>query len=93
MRRSLPQRTCIACRSTAVKRELVRVVRTPQGRVELDLTGKRAGRGAYVCRRPECWEAALKRDRLASALKTKMAAEDRQALVAFAASLKEETAV
>lgn len=86
-RRPPPQRTCIACRSTTGKRDLVRVVRTPSGAVELDLSGKKAGRGAYLHRRPECWEAGLKRDRIAGALKTTLAKEDRQRLAEFAQSL------
>jgi predicted RNA-binding protein YlxR (DUF448 family) len=88
-RRQPPQRTCIACRSTIGKRELLRVVRTPSGGVELDLTGKKSGRGAYICRRAECWEAALKKDRLGSALKTQLSQEDRARLQAFAESLKD----
>ena len=87
--RPLPQRTCIACRSTTGKRELIRVVRTPAGAVEVDLTGKKAGRGAYLCQRAECWEAALKRDRLAAALKTKLSSEDRQRLVDFFNAMKQ----
>ena len=91
--RRIPQRTCIACRTTSGKRELVRIVRTPAESVEIDLTGKKAGRGAYVCRRPECWEAALRKDRLASALKTTIGAEDRVRLKEFAAAIKETAAV
>ena len=86
--RKTPQRTCIACRSTTGKRELVRIVRTPQGSVELDLTGKKSGRGAYLCRSADCWEAGLKKDRLAHALKTTIGNEDRQRLAEFAAGLK-----
>ena len=84
-----PTRTCIACRASAGKRELVRVVRTPQGSVELDLSGKKPGRGAYLCRRVECWQAALKKDRLAAALKTTISAEDRDRLSQFAESLRD----
>jgi predicted RNA-binding protein YlxR (DUF448 family) len=60
----------------------------PQGSVELDLTGKKAGRGAYLCRDIECWEAGLKKDRLASALKTTLSNDDRRRLQAFAESLR-----
>lgn len=91
--RKVPQRTCIACRSTTGKRELVRVVRSLEGTVEVDLTGKKAGRGAYLCRRPECWEAGLKKDRLANALKTTLSKEDRQRLSEFAESLEHSAAV
>jgi hypothetical protein len=86
-RRPPPQRTCIACRSTTVKRELVRIVRTPQGTVELDLTAKKAGRGAYLHHSAECWQAGLKKDRLANALKTTISNEDRKRLAEFAAGL------
>ena len=85
----LPQRTCVACRSTTGKRELVRIVRTPAGAVEVDPTGKRPGRGAYICRQVECWEAALKKDRLGSALRKKLTAEDRKELADFARTLPE----
>ncbi len=88
-----PQRTCIACRSTSGKRDLVRIVRTPAGAVEVDLTGKKSGRGAYLCRCVECWEAGLKRDRLATALKTKLTPEDREHLNAFLRSLREAAVV
>ena len=87
-----PQRTCIACRSTTEKRELIRVVRSPDG-VEIDLTGKKAGRGAYICRAPDCWEAALKKGRLDAALKTKVSPADRKRLEEFAAGLRAAIAV
>jgi predicted RNA-binding protein YlxR (DUF448 family) len=87
-RRPTPQRTCIACRSTTGKRELVRIVRTPAGAVELDATGKKAGRGAYLCRSAGCWETGLKKERLSNALKTTISNEDRQRLAEFAAGLK-----
>ncbi|HEU4752192.1 MAG TPA: YlxR family protein [Armatimonadota bacterium] len=60
MRRS-PQRSCIGCRVVRDKRELVRVVHTPDGRFVLDTTGKIAGRGAYVCPSPACLALAVKR--------------------------------
>jgi predicted RNA-binding protein YlxR (DUF448 family) len=83
----VPQRTCIACRSTSAKREFVRLVRTPDGHVEVDPTGKKAGRGAYLCSRASCWELALKKDRLSVALKTKLTADDAASLRMFAAGL------
>ncbi|MGC8488435.1 MAG: RNase P modulator RnpM [Clostridia bacterium] len=58
--RKIPQRTCVACGTTRDKRDLVRVVRTPDGALALDATGKRSGRGAYVCRDPQCVERGLK---------------------------------
>ena len=78
--RHVPQRTCIACRSTEAKRGLVRVVRTPAGRVELDLTGKENGRGAYVHETRACWDEALKKGKLDRSLKVSAPAEDVAAL-------------
>ena len=91
-RRHIPTRTCIACRESRPKRELVRVVRTPEGSVVVDLTGKKAGRGAYVCRRRNCWERALKKGALEAALKTSISAADRALLEAFMESLPAEPA-
>lgn len=75
----VPQRTCVACRKTGAKRSLARVVRTPQGEVQLDPTGKRAGRGAYVHPQGECWERALQ-GALEGALKTRLTEEQREEL-------------
>jgi hypothetical protein len=88
----VPLRTCVACRTTEAKRGLVRIVRTPELRVVLDPTGKQNGRGAYIHESRACWEAAIKRDRLAQALKVKVAAEDMEALKAHAAALPAEAA-
>jgi len=63
---------------------MVRVVRATAGVVEIDPTGKKAGRGAYVCRSWECWHIALRRKALEHALKTDLSTADRQALAAFA---------
>ena len=64
----VPQRMCVACRERDAKRQLIRVVRTPEGSVEIDVTGKRNGRGAYLCNQPACWDRALKSGALARAL-------------------------
>jgi len=75
--RHIPQRTCIVCRQTSAKRQLVRVVRTPAGSVTVDPTGKLAGRGAYLCDSHGCWQTALKhRGALARALKVDIIPED-----------------
>jgi uncharacterized protein len=84
--RHIPQRTCVACRSERPKREMVRIVRAPDGAVAVDPTGKRSGRGAYLCLQPTCWQAALKRHALDKALKTELSVADREALAAFGAS-------
>lgn len=63
-------RMCVGCRSSLPKRELIRVVRNPEGDVELDLTGKRPGRGVYLCANEECLEKAVKQKQLERALST-----------------------
>jgi predicted RNA-binding protein YlxR (DUF448 family) len=50
-----PTRTCVACRTERDKRDLLRVVRAPDGAVRLDQTGRATGRGAYLCADPACW--------------------------------------
>jgi predicted RNA-binding protein YlxR (DUF448 family) len=75
-----PQRTCVGCRATGEKRAFVRAVRTPEGTVEVDLTGKRNGRGAYLCMRRACWDEALKKGRLARALRTTISPHDLEEL-------------
>jgi predicted RNA-binding protein YlxR (DUF448 family) len=83
----VPQRTCVGCRSTDAKRQFIRVVRTQEGGVEVDLSGKKAGRGAYVCDRRECWSEAMKGDRLGRALRAMVTPDQRAALEAFASRL------
>mgnify|MGYP000445216052 CR=1 FL=1 len=87
----VPQRTCVGCRETLAKRSLIRVVRTEQG-VRVDPTGKAAGRGAYLHDRRTCWERGI-RGALAHALKTELTDQDRENLLAFMASLPEESEV
>ncbi len=77
----------MGCGQVQGKRDMVRVVRTPEGRVEVDPTGKRNGRGAYVHRTRLCWEAALERGGLAHALKQALSEADCQALDEYALSL------
>ena len=67
--RHIPLRTCSGCREQRPKREMARVVRLDDGSVVMDETGRRNGRGAYLCRRPECWQRALRTGSLAHALK------------------------
>ena len=78
----VPQRTCVVCRTVHDKRELVRLVRTPEGLLVVDKTGKQSGRGAYLCRQRSCWEAALKGRQLAKALKMEVGAREQQVLLA-----------
>ena len=76
MHKRKPQRTCVGCRQIAVKRELIRVVRTSDGRVEIDTSGKQAGRGAYLCANRTCWQRALDQKQLNRALKIALCDED-----------------
>ena len=78
-----PQRTCIACRETKDKRDLIRVVRTPAGDFIVDPTGKANGRGAYLCRQTSCWEKGLQKQRLAQALKVNLSAAELAELQAY----------
>lgn len=86
----IPQRTCIACKQVRPKRELIRVVRTPAGHIELDPTSKKSGRGAYVCARRSCWDIALKKGKLEREFETTLTDEDRAALDAYYTSLPPE---
>jgi len=74
--RKTPVRTCIGCQANDDKRDLVRIVRTSDGHVEVDPTGKANGRGAYVCRTAECFEAAVRRKRIDSALRVRLMDDD-----------------
>ena len=60
MQKKIPQRQCMGCRERRAKREMIRVVRTPEGNVNLDFSGKMNGRGAYLCPNPECLKKAIR---------------------------------
>ena len=66
--KKMPERQCAACRLKKPKKELLRVVRTPEGLVVPDETGKVAGRGVYICRDPECFKKAVKTNAVGRAL-------------------------
>lgn len=89
----VPQRTCIACRTTDSKRGLIRLVRTPEGQVEIDETGKKGGRGAYLCRTRECWEIGLAKKALDNALKMTIDPDTRARLKSFGDTLPEKSAI
>ena len=59
-----PARTCMACNEQKEKQELVRIVRSKDGIIEVDLSGKKSGRGAYICKKEECLEKIMKSKRL-----------------------------
>lgn len=74
--KKIPQRTCTGCREVMPKKTLIRIVRTPDANIIVDPTGKANGRGAYICPRKECLEAALKSKRLSKALDTTISPDD-----------------
>ena len=71
-RRAVPTRSCVVCRTSREKRDLLRVVRTPDGAVRFDPTGRANGRGAYVCRQEPCIHGAAGKGTLARALATSL---------------------
>ena len=64
----IPIRTCIGCQCKKPKREMIRIIRTPDGKIEIDRTGKKSGRGAYLCDNIECLDMALKKNNLNKSL-------------------------
>jgi hypothetical protein len=84
----IPQRTCVACRGIKANKDLIRLVNNA-GIVEIDLTRKQSGRGAYLCPTAHCWEIGLKGNRLEFTLRTKMTPENRQILVEYGTNLPE----
>ena len=75
-----PMRMCVGCREMKEKRELIRIVRTPDGDVAVDDTGKRSGRGAYVCRNAECLTRAIRQKQLERQLEITLTNEVSEAL-------------
>ncbi|MCQ6265832.1 YlxR family protein [Fictibacillus sp. WQ 8-8] len=67
--RKIPMRKCVACQEMKPKKELVRVVRSPEGEVFVDRTGKKSGRGAYLCNQASCFALAKKKGSLSNQLK------------------------
>ena len=74
-----PQRTCIVCRDKKDKRDLIRLV-LMESRLEVDMSGKMNGRGAYLCHNPNCWERAASTSILTQALRTEISEDDRMYL-------------
>lgn len=62
--KKLPERTCIGCNETKPKKELLRIVKDKENTISIDLTGKKNGRGAYICAKQECLDKAIKSNRL-----------------------------
>jgi len=74
----------VACRKARTKQELIRLVRTSNGNIEIDPSGKKAGRGAYLCRVRECWKIGLKGNQLEHALRSSLTPDNREQLINYA---------
>ncbi len=71
--KKIPMRRCVACQESKTKKELIRIVRTPEGETLVDLSGKRSGRGAYICYDHNCLKMAKKKNILEKKLRSKLA--------------------
>ena len=78
--KKIPQGRCLGCSESFPKKDLIRVIRDPEGNVSLDFTGKKSGRGAYVCRSLACFKKARKANRFASSLEVQIPPEVLDAL-------------
>lgn len=74
-KRKVPLRKCLGCNEMKPKKELIRIVRSPEGKVDIDKVGKAPGRGCYICPNIKCLEAAVKANRVEKALETTVDAE------------------
>ena len=79
--RKIPMRMCVGCREMKEKRELIRIVRTPEGETMIDPTGKKSGRGAYVCRSSECLRRAIRQKQLERQLQVSLTEAVNEALM------------
>ena len=79
--KKIPQRTCVGCGQVKSKKEMIRVVRSPEGEISLDRSGKKPGRGAYVCPDPDCIEKAIQNKGLEKALQVKISQETKDSLL------------
>ena len=75
MQKKIPMRQCLGCREMKPKRELIRAVKSPEGEISLDLTGKKSGRGAYVCPNAECLRLARKAKRFEKSFECRISDE------------------
>lgn len=73
--RKIPMRSCVGCFESKPKKELVRIVRSPEGGISIDLVGKKPGRGAYICPNPECLRKAKRGKKLEKSLETAVGEE------------------
>lgn len=86
--KKIPMRMCVGCREMKPKKELLRVVKSPENVVSLDVTGRKPGRGAYVCKSAECLEKAIRQRQLERAFECAISEETRDALKSELEALK-----
>lgn len=79
--RKIPQRKCVGCMTSKDKKELIRVVKSAEGEISVDLTGKKNGRGAYICHDVECLKKARKAGRLEKSFECQISEEIYQRLM------------
>ena len=78
--KKIPQRQCLGCNEHKPKKELLRVVRSPEGEISLDFTGKKSGRGAYICKKEACLKKAIKSKRIQANLEVTISDESIESL-------------
>ncbi len=71
--KKIPMRMCLGCNEMKPKKEMIRVVKSPEGEISLDFTGKKSGRGAYICKNMECFQSARKARRFEKSFSCKIA--------------------
>jgi len=86
--RKVPMRMCVGCREMKPKKELLRLVRSPEGEVSIDLTGRKPGRGAYVCHSAECLKKAIRQKQLERAFECPLGEEAHASLLRELESLE-----
>ncbi len=82
----------MVCREVRPKRDLVRLVCSAEGVVEVDVQGRKPGRGAYLCHSPECWQRGVNKGRLEHALRSRLSAESRARLMKYWGEIRESEA-
>ncbi|MDD2428655.1 MAG: YlxR family protein [Eubacteriales bacterium] len=80
MPKKIPMRMCVGCREMRPKKELIRIVRSPEGEISIDMKGKKSGRGAYICYNEQCLARALKQKQLDRALECAISGDIAQTL-------------
>lgn len=89
--KKVPMRMCVGCREMKPKKELLRVVRSPEGALSVDATGRKPGRGAYVCRSAECLKKAIRQKQLERAFECALQDEVKEALMRELQALEENS--